>query len=486
MDKNKNIIIMFGLFALLVIIQFFYYKEGNMANLDQIQLPDGSSYNIKDNISGYATERYVEDAIDGITKASIGLGNVDNTSDLNKPVSTATQTSLNTKTNNTMVANVETTTTATQRYEKGDYFIYNGILYEATSIIANGATITVGTNCKVSDKITTLIQNAVKNSKERKYIFVGDSYSAGTYGATGWIDLVNSILGLTSGVDSFDARGISQYYGGSFSAGTFKDQLTDVLTIIDAPEEITDIYVFAGQNEYTYTDNVCLNKIAEFISYANTNFPNAKVHLGFIGRGSDPQYFDAMNAKCRCYIQGAMENGADYVNNIEYVNRMYSDYNADKIHPNSYTEIANYIALGIVNGSVDVQRTKTYNVSATSNATGTISIIFTQSNELIMVTVAVVLSSFSTDIVSGGALSGTKLADVDFDIVGQNFEIPFMANVRSAQSQFSNEYLIIVRSGSDLKIKCNKLIASGWQNIPAPANVSNLNITRDTYSAMDM
>ena len=35
----------------------------------------------------------------GTTKADIGLGNVDNTSDLNKPISTATQLALNTKAN---------------------------------------------------------------------------------------------------------------------------------------------------------------------------------------------------------------------------------------------------------------------------------------------------------------------------------------------------------------------------------------------------
>lgn len=39
----------------------------------------------------------VEAAVDGITKTSLGLGNVDNTSDANKPVSTATQTALDLK-----------------------------------------------------------------------------------------------------------------------------------------------------------------------------------------------------------------------------------------------------------------------------------------------------------------------------------------------------------------------------------------------------
>jgi len=43
-----------------------------------------------------------------VTKAQVGLGNVDNTSDLNKPISTATQTALNAK------ANQSTTYTKTE------------------------------------------------------------------------------------------------------------------------------------------------------------------------------------------------------------------------------------------------------------------------------------------------------------------------------------------------------------------------------------
>jgi len=65
-----------------------------MANIDNVQLPDGSSYNIVDNTSGFATQSYVDSAVSSITKTTIGLGNVDNTSDLNKPISTATQTAL--------------------------------------------------------------------------------------------------------------------------------------------------------------------------------------------------------------------------------------------------------------------------------------------------------------------------------------------------------------------------------------------------------
>lgn len=47
----------------------------------------------------------------------------------------------------TMIAGTEDTDTASQPYAAGDYFIYNNVLYRATSAIASGVTITPGTNC---------------------------------------------------------------------------------------------------------------------------------------------------------------------------------------------------------------------------------------------------------------------------------------------------------------------------------------------------
>ena len=46
--------------------------------------------------------------VGGVTKAHVGLGNVDNTSDLNKPISTLTQTALNAKINEIITFNAQT------------------------------------------------------------------------------------------------------------------------------------------------------------------------------------------------------------------------------------------------------------------------------------------------------------------------------------------------------------------------------------------
>ena len=68
-----------------------------MPTIDSVKLPDGSEYNIQDTTSDYATQSFVTNAVGSINKNTIGLGNVDNTSDASKPISTAQQNALNLK-----------------------------------------------------------------------------------------------------------------------------------------------------------------------------------------------------------------------------------------------------------------------------------------------------------------------------------------------------------------------------------------------------
>lgn len=72
---------------------------GSMANQTDLQ----SAFNLKANIASPT----FTGTVSGITKAMVGLSNVDNTTDANKPVSTATQTALNLKenTSNKNIAN---------------------------------------------------------------------------------------------------------------------------------------------------------------------------------------------------------------------------------------------------------------------------------------------------------------------------------------------------------------------------------------------
>lgn len=56
--------------------------------------PEGSADSVQSNLTAHINDKSNPH---GVTKAQVGLGNVDNTSDLSKPISTATQTALNGK-----------------------------------------------------------------------------------------------------------------------------------------------------------------------------------------------------------------------------------------------------------------------------------------------------------------------------------------------------------------------------------------------------
>lgn len=55
-----------------------------------------------------------------------------------------------------LTATVEATSTASKAYAIGAYFVYNGLLYKCTVAIANGGTITPGTNCTATTAGTEL------------------------------------------------------------------------------------------------------------------------------------------------------------------------------------------------------------------------------------------------------------------------------------------------------------------------------------------
>jgi hypothetical protein len=86
--------------------------------------------------------------VSGVTKAHVGLGNVDNTSDANKPVSTATQTALDAKSNSLVTIDAETAS-------------YTLILTNSEQMVemnvGSANTLTVPTNASVAFPIGTRV-----------------------------------------------------------------------------------------------------------------------------------------------------------------------------------------------------------------------------------------------------------------------------------------------------------------------------------------
>lgn len=95
-----------------------------------------------------------------VSKAEVGLGNVDNTSDADKPISTAQKAALDTLAGVIAPAEVSPAEAA---HSVGDFIMYNGLLYIVTAAIAIGDTLTVGTNITLDGvgNELTFLRNAV-------------------------------------------------------------------------------------------------------------------------------------------------------------------------------------------------------------------------------------------------------------------------------------------------------------------------------------
>lgn len=63
-----------------------------------------------------------------------------------------------------MIAPIEAGPTASKAYAKGKQLIYNGLLYKVTTAIAQGDTLTVGTNIALSDDVVTQLETLTKNA----------------------------------------------------------------------------------------------------------------------------------------------------------------------------------------------------------------------------------------------------------------------------------------------------------------------------------
>lgn len=216
----------------------------------------------------------------------------------------------------------------------------------------------------INENLTNL-SNLVKN---RRFIVIGDSYCDGT---NSWIKSMQNYLGKN------DTDYVKSYMGGAgFAHGTknFLNLLQEAN--VTNPNTITDIIVCGGANNYPEDTNTILNGkggIQEFVSYAKSTYPNATVHIGFIGvnLNNNDNIPRAINAYKQCTIFGAK-----YLNNVEFILPSYTLLQSDFIHPNEKGDyqLGVYITNAVLTGSCDVnysyEKLNIVNESYISSITG--------------------------------------------------------------------------------------------------------------------
>lgn len=135
-----------------------------------------------------------------------------------------------------------------------------------------------GDSGRLNEDVANLVR-VVKN--KRRIIAIGDSYGAdnGSYW-TGWVNCLKNI-------DKYDDVYGAGVGGAGFVNKTEGSNFLDILKSVNtgvANNSITDIIVMGGYNDAAVSAdrNAIYNAMKEFVSYANTKYPNAKLHLGFI------------------------------------------------------------------------------------------------------------------------------------------------------------------------------------------------------------
>ena len=137
-----------------------------------------------------------------------------------------------------LIAPVETSNVASQQYLTGDQFVYNGLLYKATTTIAQGGTITVGSNCQLADIVTKQINE------------INSSLTAHTFGTVVNITSYNS----ASNLYTFPSDGYVKMYANTgdnvnvkfYAGGTIMENQVGDSTKIN----VVSVYVKKGMQCY--------------------------------------------------------------------------------------------------------------------------------------------------------------------------------------------------------------------------------------------
>lgn len=199
-------------------------------------------------------------------------------------------------------------------------------------------------------EIDTAMNKRERNLSGRKFIIIGDSY-----GGLGWTTNVATRLNLDAHIINIGGAGFYAAGGGQ----TFKDGLEAYAETLTADERalVTDIIVGGGVNDYNETTGNIANAITTFITFAHTNFPNAKLGVACVSwmkRGNDIDGY--VNRVIPTYRSKFTAYGYTYyIPNAYLPMHNYSNIDSDGIHPKSSgTEaITDFMCQYLLTGDAD-------------------------------------------------------------------------------------------------------------------------------------
>lgn len=215
------------------------------------------------------------------------------------------------------------------------------------------------TNAMLNTTNTNLdaLSNKVTKLHHKGYIFIGDSYTQG-YSPDGNISntFVNQII---NNLKITDAK-ISANGGASF-ANSDNNFLTLLKNInVTDKNSITNIVVFGGYNDYSWSKTDIITGMTNFFNYAKTNYPNAIISIGYVGFCTDSSTYNKRADSVSIYNEVSGHLGGNYLSGCEYILHNTNEMSSDGKHPNitGHKMLASYCTTALMNGSCNPTSTE--------------------------------------------------------------------------------------------------------------------------------
>lgn len=187
------------------------------------------------------------------------------------------------------------------------------------------------------------LQKEISILKNRKYIFIGDSYASGEIGSS-WIDNCRAVLGEVN-TYKYAKSGA----GFTITGNTFQTLIEKAAADITDKSIITDVVVGGGYNDAIYSvsdDATKIRVMNTFVQYVQATFPNAKVHFAFIGWCIIPNNLKKLAKECHLWLEvGNGTSGADYLNNIQFALHRTDYFKGNHMNPTSHPSPAGNLYL---------------------------------------------------------------------------------------------------------------------------------------------
>ena len=339
------------------------------------------------------------------------------------------------------------------------------------------STITGTTIPGINTSISNL-QSEVNLMKNKKVIFIADSYA----GTSDFVTKVNSIMGWTAGVDSFcNAVGGEGFIEGTNGNGFLYELQQHAASMSDAVRNsITDIMVIGGANDaktnQTYGANPMENHFITFVNYASINFPNARIHVGFIGvckfssTTLENRSQDNLEICAYHYRDMALKYGCAYMTYVEYTTRWMAGLtlNADGLHPNTNggTIIANAIINYIKNHGITTSISR-YDCPCSSVFGGNdLKMVFSMNNNIASIELGRVWATGFTGTIAGGNWdSPVRTHIADYQNIFVNRDLHALAFVFVNSESDKVQPIDLRFQGTEITAVAMKADASGWKDI---------------------